>query len=133
MQPRRQLMPVPLLAAALLFAVALLAGCVNNIGGGRDAAADQPPATGVTRVVAKDISFSPAAIQVPAGTTVTWSFRDGQVPHNVHGDGWGSGDPQHSGSYRHTFDRPGTYTYHCTLHPQMTGRVVVTTAKGGSS
>jgi plastocyanin len=116
---RRRLTP------ALLLAAALLAGCASGSGGGDDAASD-PPATGVTQVVAKDVSFSPAAIQVPAGTEVTWSFRDGQVPHDVHGDGWGSGDPQRSGSFRHTFDQPGTYAYTCTLHPQMTGRVVVT-------
>jgi plastocyanin len=124
MPSRRQLVPALLLAAALLTA-ALLAGCADN-GDRRTEAASDPPAAGVTNVVAKDISFSPAAIQVRAGTEVTWSFQDGQVPHNVHGDGWGSGDPQRSGTYRHTFDRPGTYTYACTLHPQMTGRVVVT-------
>jgi len=124
MPSRRQLVPALLLAAALLTAT-LLAGCADN-GDRRNEAASDPPAAGVTNVVAKDISFSPAAIQVRAGTEVTWSFQDGQVPHNVHGDGWGSGDPQRSGTYRHTFDRPGTYTYACTLHPQMTGRVVVT-------
>jgi len=124
MPSRRQLVPALLLAAALLTAT-LLAGCADN-GDRRNEAASDPPAAGVTNVVAKDISFSPAAIQVRAGTEVTWSFQDGQVPHNVHGDGWGSGDPQRSGSFRHTFDRPGTYTYACTLHPQMTGRVVVT-------
>jgi plastocyanin len=121
MPSRRQLVP------ALLLAAALLAGCADNGNRGNDAASD-PPAKGVTEVVAKDISFSPAAIQVRAGTKVTWSFQDGPVPHNVHGDGWGSGDPQRSGTFARTFDQPGTYTYTytCTLHPRMTGRVVVT-------
>jgi plastocyanin len=119
MPVRRRLIP------ALLLAAALLAGCAGGNRGGNDAASE-PPATGVTEVVAKDVRFSPAAIQVPDGTEVTWSFQDGQVPHNVHGDGWGSGDPQRSGSFRHTFDRPGTYAYACTLHPRMTGRVEVT-------
>jgi plastocyanin len=119
MPSRRQLVP------ALLLAAALLAGCADN-GDRRNDAAGDPPTAGVTNVVAKDISFSPAAIEVHAGTEVTWSFQDGQVPHNVHGDGWGSGDPQRSGTFRHTFGQPGTYTYASTLHPQMTGRVVVT-------
>jgi plastocyanin len=119
MRPRRQFLPVLLLAGALL------AGCANN-GGRRVDAASQPPASGVTDVVAKDVSFSPASIQVPAGTEVTWSFQDGPVPHNVQGDGWGSGDPQRSGTFRHTFGRPGTYDYTCTVHPRMRGRVVVT-------
>ena len=119
MRPRRQL------TAALLLAAALLAGCADSGGGRDDATADQP-ATGATKVVATDVRFSPAAIQVPAGTEVTWSFEDGQVPHDVKGDGWGSGEPQRSGTFRHAFDRPGTYEYACTLHPRMTGRVVVT-------
>lgn len=121
MPSRRQLV------LALLLAAALLAGCADNGDRRHNAAsASEPPATDVTNIVAKDISFTPAAIQVPAGTEVTWSFNDGQVPHNVHGDGWGSGDPQRSGTFRHTFDQPGAYTYACTLHPRMTGRVVVT-------
>ena len=119
MPSRRRLVP------ALLLAAALLAGCAGN-NGDRDDAASDPPVAGVTRVVAKDVSFRPAAIEVPAGTEITWSFQDGQVPHDVHGDGWGSGDPQRSGTFRHTFDRPGTYDYTCTVHPQMRGRVVVT-------
>ena len=126
MPSRRQLVP------ALLLAAALLAGCADN-GDRRNDAASELPAAGVTNVVAKDISFSPAAIEVRAGTEVTWSFQDGQVPHNVHGEGWGSGDPQRSGTFRHTFDQPGTYDYACTVHPRMTGRVVVTAAKDGSS
>jgi len=119
MRPRHLLVP------ALLLAAALLAGCADN-GDRRTEAASDPPAKDVTQVVAHDLSFSPATIQVPAPTKVTWSFQDGQVPHNVHGQGWGSGDPQRSGTFAHTFDQPGTYDYACTLHPRMTGRVVVT-------
>jgi plastocyanin len=48
------------------------------------------------------------------------------VPYNVEGDGCDSGEPLASGAFRRTFDQPGTYDYTCTLHPQMTGRVVVT-------
>jgi plastocyanin len=119
MRPPRLVLP------ALLLAAALLAGCADN-GDPGAAAGSEPPAAGVSEVVAKDNRFSPAAIQVPAGTEVTWSFQDGQVPHNVRGDGWGSGEPQRSGTFRHTFDQPGTYDYTCTLHPRMTGRVLVT-------
>jgi plastocyanin len=48
------------------------------------------------------------------------------VPHDVTGEGWKSGDPQSEGTFRHAFDRPGTYDYRCTLHGGMEGRVVVT-------
>ncbi len=107
-----------------LCGVALLvaAGCGGDGGGGAEAA----PVTGVTQVAAKDNRFSPAAIQVPAGTTVTWTFEDGLVPHDVKADSFGSGEPRRDGSFTHTFDQPGTYPYRCTLHDGMTGRVVVT-------
>lgn len=115
------------LLPALLLAAALLVGCADD-GGGQHETTSGPPAKGVTQVVARQTRFSPAAIQVPAGTRVTWIFRDGDVPHNVKGDGWSSGKPQTSGTFSHTFDQPGTYEYACTLHPRMTGRIVVTHA-----
>ncbi len=60
-----------------LLALLLLAACS---GGGADAT----PVRGVTQVAAENDRFSPAAIEVPAGTTVTWVFRDGSVPHDVY-------------------------------------------------
>ena len=119
---------LPLLLAPLVLAAAVvLTGCGDD-GGGGAAAAAAAPVTGVTRVAAKDNRFMPLAIQVPAGTTVTWAFEDGLVPHDVTGDGWRSGDPQRKGTFAHTFDRPGTYPYRCTVHDGMNGRVVVTGA-----
>jgi plastocyanin len=121
----RRLPVVAALVAAA--AVLVLAGCGGD-GGGGSGGADAAPVTGVTQVTAKDNRFTPPAIQVPAGTTVTWAFKDGLVPHDVTGDGWRSGDPQRKGTFTHTFDQPGTYSYHCTIHDGMTGRVVVTGA-----
>jgi plastocyanin len=106
-----------------LLAAVVLAACS---GGGDDPAAAAPVKT--SEVVAKDNRFDPVAVEVPAGTTVTWRFEDGGTPHDVTGDGWKSGDPQSKGTFRHAFDRPGTYAYRCTLHGGMDGRVVVTGA-----
>ena len=111
-----------LLAPVVLAATVVLAGCGGGGGGGADAA----PVTGVTEVAAKDNRFTPAAIQVPAGTEVTWRFEDGFVPHDVKADGFSSGEPRRKGTFTHTFAQPGTYAYHCTVHDGMTGRVVVT-------
>jgi len=117
---------LPLLTAAMALATGLvLAGCGGDGGGGADAAA---LVTGVTQVAARDNRFAPAAIQVPAGTEVTWTFKDGFVPHDVTGDGFSSGEPRRKGTFAHTFDRPGTYPYRCTVHDGMTGQVVVTAA-----
>jgi plastocyanin len=117
---------LPGVLVALALAAVVLTGCGGDEGGGGTAAA--APVTGVTEVAAKDNQFTPAAIQVTAGTTVTWTFDDRFVPHNVNGDGWTSGDPKARGTFTHTFDRPGTYDYRCTLHDGMDGRVVVTGA-----
>lgn len=114
---------LPLLGALALVAALVLAGCGGDGGGGE---AEAAPVTGVTQVAAKDNRFSPAAIQVPAGTAVTWTFEDGLIPHEVKGDSFSSGEPQREGSFTHPFDQPGTYPYRCTLHDGMTGRVVVT-------
>jgi plastocyanin len=112
-----------LLAPLVLAATVVLAGCGGGGGGG---GADAAPVTGVTEVAAKDNRFTPAAIQVPAGTEVTWKFEDGLVPHDVKADGFSSGEPRRKGTFTHTFAQPGTYAYHCTVHDGMTGRVVVT-------
>jgi plastocyanin len=103
-------------------AVLVLAACSG--GGDGAAAADATPVK-TSEVVAKNTRFNPAAIEIPAGTTVTWRFQDGAVPHDVKGDGFES-KTQSSGTYRHRFDAPGTYAYRCTLHSGMKGRVVVT-------
>jgi plastocyanin len=104
-----------------LLAAVVLAAC----SGGGDNPADANPVK-TSEVVAKDNKFDPVAVEVPAGTSVTWRFEDGSVPHDVAGDGWKSGDLQSKGTFRHTFDRPGSYDYRCTLHGGMKGRVVVT-------
>ncbi len=111
------------LLVPLALASAVLAGC-----GGQGGGADAAPVTGVTEVAAKDNRFTPPAIQVPAGTRVSWRFEDGLVPHDVKGDGFSSGAPRRSGTFTHTFDQPGTYPYRCTVHDGMDGRVVVTGA-----
>jgi plastocyanin len=87
-------------------------------------AADGPPVVGATQVAMRGSRFHPPVIQIKQGQTVTWSFNDGGVTHNVKGTGWGSGD-QASGTFRHTFGAPGSYRYSCTLHLGMNGRVDV--------
>ena len=113
-------MKVLLLAALSAVTLGVFAAC----SGGEDLS-DAAPATGVTEVVVKDMKFAPRVIEVPAGTTVTWRFEDGDTPHDVKGDGFES-EVMRTGTFTHTFATPGTYDYRCTLHSQMTGRVIVT-------
>jgi plastocyanin len=79
-----------------------------------------------SRITVDNFSFSPTAAAVPAGATVTWTNRD-DVPHTIVSTermfrSQALDTDQHF-SYR--FDTPGTYSYYCSLHPKMTGRVVV--------
>jgi plastocyanin len=72
--------------------------------------------------------FTPASITVKAGTKVTWTNQD-SVEHTVTGDGSDgpqSGSLAKGDSYSFTFDKAGTYAYHCQMHPYMKGTVTVT-------
>jgi plastocyanin len=110
------------LAASLVLAFTmLLAACQQ---GQPDRSSNQPPVVGATEVSARDLQFEPSAIQVRPGTTVTWRFEDGSVPHDVRGDGFTS-PVQKSGTFSHRFDQTGTFQYRCSLHANMTGRVIV--------
>jgi plastocyanin len=82
---------------------------------------------GTTEVTLQDNSFQPGTLTVPAGTTVRWTNR-GQHRHTVTSDDgqWGSRELNPQGVYSQTFAKPGTYPYHCGVHPQeMRGTVIV--------
>jgi 3',5'-cyclic-AMP phosphodiesterase len=78
------------------------------------------------QVTLDNFNFSPAATTVAPGTTVTWTNRD-DVPHNIASTEKKFASPvldtDQRFSYR--FDAPGTYPYYCSLHPKMTGQIVV--------
>jgi len=81
---------------------------------------------GSKQVVVDNFSFAPAMAAVPAGSTVTWTNRD-DVPHNIVSTEQKFKSPvlDTDGQFSHTFDTPGTYPYFCSIHPKMTGQVVV--------
>jgi plastocyanin len=70
--------------------------------------------------------FVPNHATVEAGTTVTWRNDDG-FPHDVAFDGDKSPLIEAGATFERTFDAAGSFTYECTLHPGMVGRVTVTT------
>src|SRR3954470_9919951 len=83
--------------------------------------------TGDAHEVAVDnFSFTPATTSVPVGTTITWTNRD-DVPHVVASTEQKFKSPvlDTDGKFSHLFDAPGAYNYFCSLHPKMTGRIVV--------
>ncbi len=76
-----------------------------------------------------DFAFEPAALEVAAGTTVTWT-NQGAAPHTVTAtDGaFDSGRLEPGASFSQSFDTPGTFSYFCAIHPSMTGTITVTEA-----
>jgi plastocyanin len=74
----------------------------------------------------KNMAFSPPALNVAANTTVTWVNNDA-ITHTVTADdgSFDSGNIAPGSSFTHTFTGVGTWSYHCSIHPMMTGSVMV--------
>jgi plastocyanin len=112
---------VPRPVASALGAGALLAGLAVSSA----AAADAP-------VAISGFAFNPASVTVSVGDSVTWTNNDG-VGHTATADdaSFTTGTIAAGGSGSATFATAGTFAYHCTIHPAMTGTVIVQAAAGG--
>ena len=82
--------------------------------------------SGQTQVTIDNFSFTPATLTVAAGTTVTWINHD-DVQHTVTASdkSFDSGAIDTDGTFAHEFTTPGTYAYHCAIHPTMTAQIIV--------
>ena len=101
-------------------------GAMEMPAGGASAPASNVPAH-TDHVQITNFAFAPAVVTVAAGATVTWTNED-TTQHDVFAPPVGLQSPvlNQNESYAHTFLRPGTYTYICSIHPFMHGTVVVT-------
>jgi len=77
-------------------------------------------------ILIKDFSFSPRTVTVTAGSTVTWKNAD-EEPHTVRSDSdlVRSSALDQGDTYSVKFEKPGTYRYGCSIHPTMSGTVIV--------
>jgi plastocyanin len=107
------------LAMPVMIAMSLIFAGARSV-----AANDQPSAANAVKI--DNFVFGPQVITVPAGTTVTWTNSD-DIPHTaVSTDGvFKSKVMDTDEKFSYTFTKPGTYPYYCTIHPRMTGKVVV--------
>ena len=98
--------------------------------GGRKKPASPPDSSiataGVTVVRIENLSFGPREVRVHQGAHVRWVNGD-QLQHSATADNgtFDSGLLDPGRAFDQVFDRPGTFTYHCTPHPFMTGKVIV--------
>ena len=82
---------------------------------------------GTVFVAARDTFFTPDSVTIATGLPVRWT-NEGRAIHTVVAEdsAWASGPLLHNAWVEVTFNSAGTYNYHCTEHPGMTGKVVVT-------
>ena len=109
------------------FMLVALAALTNVRGKDGETKASIPVKASTAKVVIDNFSFSPKTFTVPAGATVTWTNHD-NAPHVVT-----SADDQFKKSpvlktgqrFSNTFATAGTYSYFCSIHPRMTGKIIV--------
>jgi amicyanin len=106
--------------------VALELGIVGLAAGTGNFAAGAQQKSETTEVKIDNFTFGPAELAVPVGTTVTWTNRD-DIPHTVVSTDkvFKSKVLDTDEKFSFTFSKAGTYPYFCSIHPKMTGKVVV--------
>jgi amicyanin len=108
---------------------ACLLGCASGITLGMASAEDNAAAVKID-----NFTFNPQQVTVKAGTTITWTNQD-DIPHTVTSSTkqFRSKALDTDDKFSFTFTTPGTYQYFCSLHPHMTGTIVVETATGAGA
>ncbi len=124
----KKLSRLPAIRAAVVAAsLALVCGAAVGTGAALAAAPVATPATASAPVVTiGNFTFGPMRVTVPVGGQVTWVNGD-DVPHTVVAVGlaFRSKPIDTDERFSFTFSKPGVYKYFCSLHPKMTGTVIV--------
>jgi predicted lipoprotein with Yx(FWY)xxD motif len=108
---------------------------VASVGGGAAASTPEASSTkessgstasGGSAIQIANFAFAPTSLTVSAGTTVTWTNAD-STAHTVTADdgSFDSGNLDPGKTFSFTFKTPGTYAYHCAIHPNMKATIVV--------
>ena len=80
----------------------------------------------------KNMAFNPISLSITTGTTVTWVNNDTTAHTVTANDGsFNSGTITAGSKFTQSFSTTGTFAYHCTLHPEMTGTIVVAKMPAG--
>ena len=89
-------------------------------------------APSVASVSIKNMAFNPGSVSVTTGATITWMNSDTTI-HTVTADdgSFNSGNIAVGATYTKVFSTTGIFSYHCILHPEMTGKVVVIAKTSG--
>jgi plastocyanin len=113
---------------------AIFAGLLQLALIGSLAAAATPAAAGDATVKIDNFTFAPQSVTVKTGTAVTWINED-DIPHTIASTNkaFKSKVLDTDGKFTFTFTTPGTFEYFCSLHPHMTGTIVVEAGTGSGA
>jgi plastocyanin len=116
---RKRKMQMAGVAAPIIIAILMIAGSSRMTAKAESSAANAD-------VKIDNFSFGPQIVTVPVGATVTWTNHD-DIPHTVVStEGvFKSKVRDTDEKFSYTFDKAGTYPYYCTIHPKMTGQILV--------
>jgi len=112
---------------ALIFLSLLFLSCSNMNNPSNTQSTNMTTGTqGANDVFIQNMAFSPASLTVTSGTTVTWTNKDAMV-HTVTSDStlFDSKNIQVNGVFSYTFNKTGTFSYHCSIHPSMKATITV--------
>jgi plastocyanin len=114
------------LSVALAGFLLAFMGCKNDSSNPTTYTSPPPTSSQPNTVLISGMAFGPASLTVAKNTTITWQNNDG-VAHTSTSDSgiWDTGLIPPGGSTTKTFTTAGTFPYHCTRHPMMTGTIVV--------
>lgn len=120
--------PVPIFVISLIvIGVTVALGFALSSGQG-DGSNEEAFIVNETRVTVEisDYDYLPPNISIPLGATVVWTNKD-RAEHDAKADNgdWMTPTIEQDGSAALNFPTPGTYTYHCTIHPYMKGTITV--------
>ena len=84
----------------------------------------QESIVGSNTINIQNFSFTPGALTVKKGNTVTWTNNDSST-HQIKSDFFNSSQLANGQSFSFTFTNSGTFDYSCAIHPTMTGKIIV--------
>ncbi len=120
-----------IVSGLLLITLVMICGCTGYSTPPGPAVPGTTPIPTVTAVAIQNFAFVPTNLQIAQYTTVIWTNLD-TAAHQVESDqtgqngvSFGSLPLEQGGTYSYTFTKAGTYSYHCRIHPSMTGIITV--------
>ena len=90
----------------------------------QQSAAQQQATAASNMITIQNFAFNPGTLTVKQGTKVTWTNQD-SVVHKIKSDTFNSSDLGQGDKFDFTFNTKGSFDYSCSIHPSMTGKIIV--------